>query len=225
LTPVKVAAGLLDLRDDIPPADVVLLAPAAMLVCREDLHPRVVEQILKTAQTLHQQGSLIDGPKVFPTLDGLDLPPHEAAETYMKSGESWLSRVLPYWALRLIVQLKFFVLPLLIVWIPAFKLLPALYQARINMLLKRHYSELRDVETHLVQATNPEDLRERLQQLDTLRKGMETISRKVPGLYQREVYHWRLHISLVRNEALERLRRMEQQTETDYVQGAGHLVP
>jgi hypothetical protein len=133
--------------------------------------------------------------------------------------------VLPYWALRLIVQMKIFVLPLLIVWVPAFKLLPALYQMRINMLLKRHYSELREVETHLVQATNAEDLRERLHQLDTLRKGMETISRKVPGLYQREVYHWRLHISLVRNEALERLRRMEHHAESDYLQGAEHLVP
>jgi TRAP transporter TAXI family solute receptor len=209
LTPVKVAAGLIDLRDDIPPADTVLLAPAAMLVCREDLNPRVVEQILKAAQILHQQGNLIDGPKVFPTLDGLDLPAHEAAETYMKSGESFLSRVLPYWAVRLVVQLKVFVLPLLIVWVPAFKLLPALYRVRINMLLKRHYAELREVETDLVQADSAAVLRERLHELDTLRKGMEAISRKVPGLYQRDVYHWRLHIALVRQEGLERLQRME----------------
>jgi TRAP transporter TAXI family solute receptor len=210
LTPVKVAAGLLDLRDDIPPSDVVLLAPAAMLVCREDLHPGVVEQILKTAQALHYQGSLLDGPKTFPTLDGLDLPPDEAAETYMKSGESFLSRTLPYWAMRLVVQLKIFVLPLLIVWVPAFKLLPAVYQWRINALLKRHYSELREVETSVMQANTPQELRQRLQELDLLRKSMEKISRKVPGLYQRDVYHWRLHISLVRNEAVERLQRLEQ---------------
>jgi len=210
LTPVKVAAGLLDLRDDIPPADVILLAPAAMLVCREGLDPRVVEQILKTAQGLHQQGNLIDGPKTFPTLDGLDLPVLEAAETYMKSGESFLSRVLPYWVVRLLVQLKIFVLPLVIVWVPAFKLLPAVYQWRINSLLKRHYAELREVETSLLQASTPEELRHRLHELDTLRKGMESISRKLPGHYQRDVYHWRLHITLVRNEAQERLHHMEE---------------
>jgi uncharacterized protein len=214
LTPIKVAAGLLDLRDDIPHQDIILLAPAAMLVCREDLHPGVVEQILKTAQALHQQGSLLDGPKAFPTLDGLDLPVDEAAETYMKSGESFLSRILPYWAVRLVVQLKIFILPLVLVWVPAFKLLPALYQMRINGLLKRHYSELREVETGLVQATTPEELRAVLQELDTLRKDMEQISRKVPGLYQREVYHWRLHISLVKTEALERLERMEARART-----------
>jgi TRAP transporter TAXI family solute receptor len=211
LTPVKVAAGLLDLRDDIPQHDTVLLAPAAILVCREDLHHGVVEQILKAAQAIHQQGSLLDGPKSFPTVDGLDLPVDEAAETYMRSGESFLSRVLPYWAVRLLVQLKIFVLPLVLVWVPAFKLVPALYQWRINTLLKRHYTELRDVETGLVQATTPEELRERLRDVDALRKDMERISRKVPGLYQREVYHWRLHIALVRNEALERLERMEGQ--------------
>jgi TRAP transporter TAXI family solute receptor len=209
LTPIKVAAGLLDLREDIPPQDIILLAPAAMLVCREDLHPGVVEQILKTAQAVHQQGSLLDGPKTFPTLDGLDLPVDEAAETYMKSGESFLSRVLPYWAVRLVVQLKIFILPLVLVWVPAFKLLPALYQWRINGLLKRHYTELREVETGLVQATTADELRARIHEVETLRKDMEKISRKVPGLYQREVYHWRLHISLVRNEALERLERME----------------
>jgi uncharacterized protein len=209
LTPIKIAAGLLDLREDIPPQDVILLAPAAMLVCREDLHPGVVEQILKTAQAVHQQGSLLDGPKTFPTLDALDLPVDEAAETYMKSGESFLSRVLPYWAVRLVVQLKIFILPLVLVWVPAFKLLPALYQWRINALLKRHYTELREVETGLVQAATPDELRACIHEVETLRKNMEKISRKVPGLYQREVYHWRLHISLVRNEAMERLERME----------------
>jgi hypothetical protein len=128
----------------------------------------------------------------------------------MKSGESFMSRVLPYWAVRLVVQMKIFVLPLLIVWVPAFKLLPAIYQMRINGLLKRHYTELREVETGLVQASTPEELRERLHELETLRASMEAISRKVSGHYQRDVYHWRVHVSLIRNEALERLQRMEE---------------
>ena len=152
---------------------------------------------------------LLDWPKTLPTLDSLDLPPHEAAETYMKSGESFLSRVLPYWAMRLVVQLKIFLLPLILVWVPAFKLVPLLYQMRINMLLKRHYTELREVETTLLQATTPEELRQRLQALDALRKNMERVSRKVPGLYQRDVYHWRQHVALVRSEGLERLERLE----------------
>ena len=211
LNPVKIAAGLLDLREDLPPNDIVLLAPSAMLVCREKLHPRVVEQILKTAQKLHDSGNKIDAPKSFPTLEGLDLPAHEAADTFMKSGESFLSRALPYRAVWFVVQLRIFVLPLLLVWIPVFKILPALYQMRINGLLKKHYTELREMETELVHASTATDLRQRLQDLDTLRKNMEKISRKVPGLYQREVYHWRLHISLVKNEAEERLRRMEKQ--------------
>jgi uncharacterized protein len=210
LTPVKVAAGLLDLRDDIPPTDVVLLAPAAMLVCRDELHPTVVEQVLKVAQAVHQQGSLLDGPKAFPTLDGVDIPVHEAAETYMKSGESFVSRVLPYWAVRITMQLKIFVLPLLIVWIPALKLVPAIYKMRITMLLKQHYASLREAETNLVHANTAAELRQRLQELENLRKNMEQTSRKVPGHLQNEVYHWRVHTSLVRDEALERLQRLEE---------------
>jgi hypothetical protein len=38
--------------------------------------------------------------------------------------------------------------------------------------------------------------------------GMESFSRKIPAHLQGEVYQWRLHVSLVRSEALDRLRRM-----------------
>jgi hypothetical protein len=38
---------------------------------------------------------------------------------------------------------------------------------------------------------------------------MEALSRKVPAHLQRDVYHWRLHVAIVRTEAQERLARME----------------
>ena len=57
---MKIPEGLLDLRRNLPAADTTLLAPAALLACRADLHPRVVEQILKVAQAIHGSGSLID---------------------------------------------------------------------------------------------------------------------------------------------------------------------
>ena len=61
---------------------------------------RAVEQILTVAQAVHGAGSLLDPPGRFPTREGVDVPLHDAADSYLARGESFLSRVLPYWAGR-----------------------------------------------------------------------------------------------------------------------------
>jgi hypothetical protein len=182
-----------------------------MLVCRENLHPQVIEQVLKTARAIHFPGNRMDAPNRFPTLEGVDVAIHESAETYMKSGESAMSKLLPYWAVRLILQARILILPLIAVWVPFLKILPMIYNYRVNQLLKKHYRVLRDVESAISQATNSVDLRDRIEILDHLRSAMESLSKKVPAQMQRDVYNWRLHVSLVRSEAMDRLRRMEEE--------------
>jgi TRAP transporter TAXI family solute receptor len=222
LKPVKLAAGILDLKDDIPREEETLLAPAALLVCREDLHPRVVEQLLKAANKIHSPGNLIDPANRFPTLEGVDIQIHESSETYMKSGESFLSRHLPYWAVRLLLQMRILILPVLAIWIPFLKIVPMIYNYRVNGLLKRHYAALREAESAIAQAETADQLRQRVEVLERLRTDMEALSRKVPAHLQRDVYHWRLHVSLVHAEALARLRRME---ENDAPAGAEPPIP
>jgi TRAP-type uncharacterized transport system substrate-binding protein len=209
LTPVRLSEGLLDLRDNLPPESVTLLSPSAMLVGRGDLNPRVVELVLKVAQAVHAPGSLIDPPLHFPTSEGVDVPLHEAAETYLTSGESFLSRNLPYRALRWVLLLKILVLPLLAVWVPALKVAPMIIQWRSNRRLRRLYARLRDVETTLVTARKPAELRDGITALEALRGEVETVARTLPVPQQRDVYHWRLHVSLILTEATERLARME----------------
>jgi TRAP transporter TAXI family solute receptor len=211
LTPVKLAEGMVDLRRDIPSQDKVLLAPSALLVARADLHPDVVVELLKVARSIHEKGNDLDPPHRYPTLEGVDadLPPHESASTFMNSGESFLSRVLPYWALRWALRLQLLILPLLAVWVPFVKVLPMIYNWRVNRLLHHHYAVLREVESSIAHTNDPTELRERVQALEHLRTDMEALSRKVPARLQRDVYHWRLHVSLVRAEALDHLQRLE----------------
>ena len=49
----------------------------------------------------------------------MDLPVHIAAEKFMKSGESFLSHLLPYWSVRLLWQAQLLVLPLLVLLLPS----------------------------------------------------------------------------------------------------------
>jgi TRAP transporter TAXI family solute receptor len=209
LSAVRIPPGLLDLKAGLPREPTTLMAPAALLVCRKTLHPRAVEQILTVAQTVHGAGSLLDPPGRFPTREGVDLPLHDAADSYLTRGESFLSRVLPYWALRWVIQLRLLVLPLLAIWVPLFKILPWLLRWRGNRVLERHYARLRDVEAAVGTAPGPEALRQEVTRLESLRTQVEGLTRSLSLQHQRDVYHCRLHIALALDEARDRLRRSE----------------
>ena len=53
------------------------------------------------------------------------------------------------------------------------------------------------------------ELRSARAELEALRGEVQRVSRKLPLQQQQDVYHWRLHVQLILNEALERLGRME----------------
>jgi hypothetical protein len=120
-----------------------------------------------------------------------------------------MSRVLPYWALRWVVQLRLVLLPLLAVWVPLFKILPWVIRWRGNRVLERHYAVLRDLEGAIAGAAEPGALREGIARLEALRGQIETLARRLPLQHQRDVYHCRVHVSLVLAEARDRLRRLE----------------
>jgi TRAP transporter TAXI family solute receptor len=211
LTAVRLDQGLLDLKADLPREEITLMAPAALLLCRESLHPRVVEQLLTIARDVHGSGSLIDPPEHFPTRDGVDVPLHEAADSFLTRGESLLSRVLPYWALRWFLQLRLLLLPLVAVWVPLFGIMPLLLNWRGNRILHRLYAMLRDAEAEALSAKEEATLREVIQRIEELRGRIEAIAQHMPVKHQRDLYHCRLHVSLVLAEARERLTAMARQ--------------
>jgi TRAP transporter TAXI family solute receptor len=209
LRPVELPRGGFDLEHDLPPENTALLAPRTVLVAREDLHPRVVELLLTVAQAVHGPGNRLDDPDQFPSLDGMDLPPHVAAERFMKTGESFLSLLLPYWGLRMVWQVQLLLLPSLALLLPFWKTLPLIYSYRFNHILRRHYAALSAVESRIDRCLDSAELRRCLEAVDRLRSDLEALSRKLPGHLQRDVYQWRLHVALVRTEGRDRLRRLE----------------
>ncbi len=204
LRQVTLGEGSINLEANLPRRDFHLLATSVMLVARDELHPRAVEQILLAAKEIHGRGDVMQEQGEFPSLKRVDIPSHPTAEQFFKSGESWLSRLLPYAILRWVLKLQLILLPLIVLWLPLAKLLPALYQYRINQLLKLHYGVLRDAETQLAKAKTQDEFERQLEALDRMQQEMERLSRKIPAHLQREVYHWRSHIALVRQDAEKR---------------------
>jgi TRAP transporter TAXI family solute receptor len=209
LSQVRISEGALDLAANLPREPITLLAPAALLACRETLHPRAVEQVLEVARAVHGPGSLLDPPGRFPSREVVDLPLHEAADSYLARGESFLSSVLPYWALRWVIYLRLLLLPLVAVWVPLFRILPWLLRRRGDRILEQHYAQMRDVEAAIAEAADAQALRDGIRRLDVLHDEVEKLARRLGLSHQRDVYHCRMHVALVLSEAHARLERLE----------------
>ena len=203
LNSVRVSAGLFDMKDNIPPEDVTLLSPAALLLSRDDLHPRVIEMLLRVARAVHGPGDLMNAPHRFPSREGVDVPMHETAESYLVSGESFLSRALPYWAFRWV-----FLLPLLAVWIPAVRFMQEVYSWRGRRNVVRLYGRLRDAEAGIWRAERREDLEAAIASCEALGREVGLRAPRLPAGSQRDIYQWRQHLILVLVEARRRLSSM-----------------
>ena len=207
LSALTLVEGILSLRDHLPARDTPLLAASALLVSHADLHPRAVELMLKVAQQIHAPGSLIDAPQRYPSLHGIDVPAHEAADVYLNQGESILSRTLPYGLLRWAVLLRVLIISL-VVWIPLVRLLPEISTWRCDRRLSHLYATLRGEESVIAACTTAEELEQRLRSLASLGATTEALASKFPGSRHRDLYHWRAHVAFVRAEAAARLAEL-----------------
>ena len=206
---VILGEGAVDLEANIPQHEYRLVATSVILMAREELHARAVEQILMAARNIHKEGDALTDPGAFPTLARItSLPVHPAAKQFMRSGESLTTKLLPYAVMRWVLRIQLLIIPLLAIWLPLVKLFPTIYRFRVNSLLKLHYSALREMEHRIDQADSAEALQVEIDDVSTLQQDMNRLSRKIPAHLQRDVYNWRLHIAFVRDEAIKRQARL-----------------
>lgn len=114
-----------------------------------------------------------------------------------------------WWASALLL-VQVTLVPLAAGWAPVLRLLPLAYGWRVRRLLRRHYATLAAIEDDLLAAETPRAFRSALRRLDHLRDDLQPWSVRIPLHLRSEVYQWRLHIRLVRHDALRRHRRLRQ---------------
>jgi TRAP transporter TAXI family solute receptor len=196
LTPVTVDEGVLSLERNIPPRDTRLVATAASLAARQNLHPALIPALLDAATRVHQAGGLLEQTRQFPSASLVDLPMNEDASRYIRNGPSFLYRWLPYATAVVLDRLKVLLLPLLALLLPLFRIAPPLYQWRVRSRVYRWYAALRDIDV-AISSEQPDvaSLRRRLHVLES-----DVASLSVPLAYTVEQYHLRLHIRLLQEE-------------------------
>ncbi len=203
LSPVTLHPGSLDLARNLPERDVRLVAPAAVLVARKDVHPAVVALLTEAAVQSHRGGDLLSEPGTFPNDTLTELPVNEQARYYLTHGPDFLRRVLPFWLAALINRFVVLLIPLFMVLLPLLRLTPPVYRWSIRSRIYRWYARLRVIDERLRGVPDPEQVRKDLQLLEQLDHEIGGV--KVPLSYMDEFYDLRLHVDYIRNRLEERL--------------------
>jgi TRAP-type uncharacterized transport system substrate-binding protein len=204
VTGLRLGEGMLDVERNRPREEKTVLAVAATLVARDDIHPAHVRLLLGTAEKVHHRGGLLERDGQFPSETLVDLPLHDAARRYLRSGPPWLERVLPLWAAGLVDRTILVALPMLTLLFPFFGLILPLTDRRHRLRIARWYEELRACDVQC-DALGAEDLDARIRRMRQLQREV-TEQRKVPPIYIGDLYNLKMHTGFVL-ERLEQRRR------------------
>lgn len=196
LTDITLPMGVYDLGRNLPRADIHTLAPTIELIARNTLHPALSDLLIEAAREVHTPPSILQRAGEFPSAVTRSFPLSDDAGRYYKSGKTFLYRRLPFWVASLADRLLFIALPLVVVLIPALRLVPALYGWRVRSRLYRWYGALIALERD---ALGEHTVRERAELLGRLDDIEESVNRmNMPLAYADQFYVLREHISFVR---------------------------
>lgn len=196
LNKVVLPEGVIDLANNRPASDVLLIAPKANLVVRGDLHPALQFLLLKAAEEIHSGPGMFQKPGQFPAAESMDLPLSDQARQYYRSGSPFLQQHLPFWLAVLIDRLLVLLIPVVGVLYPLMRLLPAVYGMQIQRRIFRLYGELRFLEHDLEFRTKDQSFEELASRLDRIEEKANRL--RAPGIYSNMRYTLWMHITLVR---------------------------
>ncbi|MDB5991216.1 MAG: C4-dicarboxylate transporter substrate-binding protein, partial [Herbaspirillum sp.] len=199
LNEINIPMGVFDFGKNIPPQDIKLIAPTAELLARDDLHPALSDLLIEAAKEVHDKASVLQKAGEFPAPLEHEYRISDDAKRYYKSGKSFLYRILPFWLASLLDRTLVILLPIVLLLIPGFRLVPLLYGWRIKSRIYKWYGALIALERGGVPETQEENAH-MLQQLDQIEESVNRL--KMPLAFADQFYVLREHITFVRNRLM-----------------------
>jgi TRAP-type uncharacterized transport system substrate-binding protein len=192
---IVIPMGAYDLAKNLPATDLELVASSVELVARADLHPAISDLLLETMREVHSRPFLLQRAGEFPAPREHDLPLSADARRYYESGKRWLYRMMPFWAASLADRFLVVLVPLVLLLVPVFRLVPTVYSWRIRLRIYRIYAALLELERDVLSHATQERAG-LLVRLDAIEHRAEAL--KVPLAFADQFYVLREHIILVR---------------------------
>lgn len=190
----------LDYARHIPEERIPLTAMIATLVAQGNLHPALVDRLVRAAQEIHAGPVLLSADLEFPMAEGTILPMNSQAETLLSKGPSFLERYMPYWIAAQITRVTLLLVPLLVLLLPLLRMAPSLYEWQMRARIYRRYNRLVAIDQEAEEALT-KDRRDALcAELDAIEHEAKEV--QVPTKYRENAYTLRVHIDLVRRKLM-----------------------
>ncbi|WP_244815328.1 TAXI family TRAP transporter solute-binding subunit [Caballeronia sp. Lep1P3] len=196
LTEIELPMGAFDLANNVPPRPVHTIAPTAELVARDSLHPALSDLLIEAAREVHSRANLLQRANEFPAPLAHEFRISDDAERYYKSGKSFLYRILPFWIASLADRVLVVLVPLVVVLIPALRLVPGLYRWRVKSRIYRWYGALIAIEREAISGPDIAQRDALLDRIDAIESAVNRM--KMPLAFADQFYVLREHIGFVR---------------------------
>lgn len=172
----------------------MLIATKSNLVVRRDLHSAIQYMLLETAVEIHCTPGIFRIANQFPAPETVDLPLSPLAREFYKSGTPFLLRYLPFWLAVLLAEPIVWLIPVVVILFPVFRLAPTAYDWFERRRIYRLYSELKRLEDEMLDHNGARaDIIDRLNRLENRASNLS-----VPTAFKPLVYSLRLHIDMVK---------------------------
>jgi hypothetical protein len=206
LNKIELPEGSIDLGQNLPAQDVMLVGPTVELVAKKNLNSALSDLLLDVAKEVHGKSNLMQKRGEFPAALEQEFPLSEDALRYYKSGRSFFYRnIKSFWLASLLNRVLVAIVPLVLVLIPAIRFFPVVYRFSIQLRLYRWYRPLLHLERESFEPLTPERAQELLRKVDEIETGVNQL--KVPASFASQFYWLRSHIDFVR-------RRLKPSTKT-----------
>ncbi|MFC5475475.1 TAXI family TRAP transporter solute-binding subunit [Paraherbaspirillum soli] len=198
---LDIPMGVFDIGKNIPDHDIHLIAPTAELVARTNLHPALSDLLIDAAKEVNGKASVLQRAGEFPAPLAHEFRISDDATRYYKSGKSFLYRAMPFWLASLIDRTLVILVPIILLLIPAFRMVPMLYGWRVKSRIYRWYGALIALERGAV-AQSEEEQELMLTRLDHIEEAVNRM--KMPLAFADQFYVLREHIGFVRERIMNR---------------------
>lgn len=204
LSRMTLPQGTVDIERVIPSSDVQLIGTKAKVLIRSDLHPEIVQLLLRTMKEVHGGSDLFHRGGEYPNGSDSEYPVAATAIEFYKNGPSFLQRHLPLWLSVHVQRAIAVLLTGVAIGLPLLHFVPQTYNWMTRRRLFYWYAELRALETSLGSATSYKQLVQKLAEIERIEESLSKIH--FPLTFADQVYTLRGHIDIVRQKIAARLR-------------------
>ena len=200
----------ISIANDLPQADVTLLAATALLVSKDTLHPALVYLLLDAAKTVHGGEDYFTPLGTFPNLNTEEFPVSDESTRYFRSGRPFLQRYLPFWLASFIERRLLILLPFMALLLGLLQALPRMAESRIKNRLVVWYREIKALEDEIWRNSQPTS-----DQIAQWRDEIEDIDAhasqiRIPQRYFQDVYALKQAIGVVRDRIFQAAAKVKE---------------